>query len=115
MLIKRFKNMKETYAKNLAKVRSTKRSGSGQDDVFRPSWYLYETMMFLEKACAQAESTDNLSTMTTAATAEDIIPSQVTSSYSATLNAYYDKSTDVSSLHASFLAKLPCYFVCLMH
>ncbi|XP_071580750.1 uncharacterized protein [Temnothorax nylanderi] len=62
IVAKRWKNMKETFMKNLAKVKEckNKNSGNGADDGFKPTWYLYKRLLFLMKTCAQAESKSNL-------------------------------------------------------
>jgi hypothetical protein len=36
-----------TYRKLLNKVRASKGTGSGTDDVYKPDWFAYESMTFL--------------------------------------------------------------------
>ncbi|XP_071642179.1 uncharacterized protein [Temnothorax longispinosus] len=73
IVAKRWKNMKETFMKNLAKFKEckNKNSGNGADDGFQPTWYLYKRLLFLMKTCAQAESESNLPNPPLSATSSD--------------------------------------------
>lgn len=84
--------MKETFMKNLAKVKECKNksSGNGADDGFQPTWYLYKRLLFLMKTCAQTESESNL------------FPSQPSSAICSDTdltfhNIYYDENIQVST------------------
>jgi hypothetical protein len=57
----RFKNMRDTFMSNYRKVKESKRSGMSATDVYVSKWYLYKELEFLEKTCAQAQSTSNIS------------------------------------------------------
>lgn len=63
---KKFKDLKENFAKNLRKVREAhnKCSGSGRDEMYKPTWPVYEYLLYLQKACAQAESVSNIDSPT---------------------------------------------------
>ncbi|KAJ1523129.1 hypothetical protein ONE63_001022 [Megalurothrips usitatus] len=87
---KRFKNMRETFQANHRKVReqANKCSGSGTDDMFRPSWFLYRYLVYLAKTCAQAESTSNIAE----AEHESEINDGASTSTSAPVNMYFDET-----------------------
>jgi len=76
MIQKRFQNIKETYTKNLNKIKDSQRSDAG-DEIFKPAWYIFQFCSFLEKACAQAESSDNLQSTGTANLKESAVASSV--------------------------------------
>ncbi|XP_012522684.1 uncharacterized protein LOC105828745 [Monomorium pharaonis] len=58
----RWKNIKQTFMSNHKKVRESKNkcSGADGDGIYAPKWHLYNKLLFLEKACVQAESSSNL-------------------------------------------------------
>lgn len=56
----RFKNMKDTFTRNLRVVKESKRSGAGTDNIYKPKWPLFERLMFLQKTCVQGDSQSNI-------------------------------------------------------
>ncbi|KAJ8685503.1 hypothetical protein QAD02_021296 [Eretmocerus hayati] len=56
----RFKKIKETYSDNYRKVKDSKRSGCGTDDVYKPKWFSWPHVQFLEKVCDMGESVCNI-------------------------------------------------------
>lgn len=53
--------MRGTFLDNDRKVRESKRSGSGYDEIFKPRWPLYTKLQFLRKTISSAQSVSNLS------------------------------------------------------
>ncbi|XP_071652235.1 transcription factor Adf-1-like [Temnothorax longispinosus] len=45
----RFKNMKDTFARNLKVMKESKRSGAGTDNIYKPKWHMFERLMFLQE------------------------------------------------------------------
>ncbi|XP_071568465.1 uncharacterized protein [Temnothorax nylanderi] len=62
MVQHRFISMKQTFMKNNRKARESRErcSGKSPDEIFKPKWNLYDKLLFLKKACAQAVSQSNL-------------------------------------------------------
>ncbi|KAJ8678217.1 hypothetical protein QAD02_014004 [Eretmocerus hayati] len=56
----RFKTIKETYSDNYRKVKDSKHSGCGTEDVYKPKWFLWLHVQFLEKVCDMGESVCNI-------------------------------------------------------
>ncbi|KAM0732506.1 hypothetical protein ACS0PU_000667 [Formica fusca] len=56
----RFKNIKDTFARNFKSMKESKRSGAGTDNLYKPKWHMFEGLMFLKKTCVQGESESNI-------------------------------------------------------
>ncbi|XP_018313297.1 uncharacterized protein [Mycetomoellerius zeteki] len=63
MVHKRFQSMESTFRANERKIKATKTrcSGKGTDEIYRPKWEYYKSLLFLKKTCAQSDTIDNLS------------------------------------------------------
>ncbi|XP_040175134.1 uncharacterized protein LOC120908288 [Anopheles arabiensis] len=48
------------YRTNKAKVKKTTQTGAGNDDVFRPRWFAYQAMSFVDEATQDAVHVDTL-------------------------------------------------------
>ncbi|XP_071639677.1 uncharacterized protein [Temnothorax longispinosus] len=96
----RFRNMKDTFARNLKAMKESKRSGAGTDNIYKPKWHLFERLMFLQKSCIQGDSQSNISPIQLETTAaSDSESSQIidevndnTSCTQNTLHIYYDEA-----------------------
>nr|XP_049463104.1 uncharacterized protein LOC125906752 [Anopheles coluzzii] len=49
------------YRTNKAKVKKTTQTGAGNDDVFRPRWFAYHAMSFVDEATQDAVHVDTVS------------------------------------------------------
>jgi len=56
----RFKNIKDTFARNLRAMKESKRSGAGTDYIYKPKWHMFDKLMFLKKTCVQENSESNI-------------------------------------------------------
>lgn len=105
----RFKNIKDTFARNFRALKESKRSGAGTDNFYKPKWHMFDRLMFLKKTCIQGESESNIPSIQLKATTtsnsqlsqnsefsynkeNDIPNTQDTSP----LNIYYDKALQVN-------------------
>lgn len=54
--------MRTTFMNNEKRIRESKQrcSGKGADEIYKPKWSLYTSLLFLKKACVQTESSSNL-------------------------------------------------------
>lgn len=60
MIEQRFQS---TFRSNERKIRKSKTSGKGTEDIYKPKWEYYDSLLYLRKSCEQAESIDNYSQM----------------------------------------------------
>lgn len=92
----RWKNIKQTFMNNHKKVRESKNkcSGADGDGIYVPKWHLYKKLLFLEKACVQAESSSNLPTVQSQQTSQQAI--HLYQSTEPVLPIYYDENLQVS-------------------
>lgn len=58
----RFINMRTTFMNNEKRIRESKQrcSGKGTEEIYKPKWSLYTSLLFLKKTCVQTESSSNL-------------------------------------------------------
>ncbi|XP_039304295.1 uncharacterized protein LOC105196893 isoform X1 [Solenopsis invicta] len=58
----RFINMRTTFMNNEKRIRESKQrcSGKSTDEIYKPKWPFYTSLLFLKKACVQTESSSNL-------------------------------------------------------
>lgn len=104
MIYKRFQNMESTFRANERKIRQSKTSGKGTDDIYKPKWEYYDMLLFLKRTCAQSDSIDNLSSQNNISLSnqEMMNCSPVPNSYcdvqntSSITNVYYDENMEVS-------------------
>ncbi|KAK3911560.1 Transcription factor Adf-1 [Frankliniella fusca] len=92
----RFKNMRDTFMSNYRKVKESKRSGMSATDVYVPKWYLYKELEFLEKTCAQAQSTSNISMQSgpsTSNSSQTTVLEMELESFNPGNSMYYDQNT----------------------
>lgn len=104
MIYKRFQNMESTFRANERKIRQSKTSGKGTDEIYKPKWEYYDMLLFLKRTCAQSDSIDNLSSQNNISLSnqEMVNCSSVPNSYSdvqntsGITNVYYDENMEVS-------------------
>lgn len=41
-------------------MKESKRNGTGTENLYKPQWHMFDRLMFLKKACVQAESESNI-------------------------------------------------------
>ncbi|KYM96862.1 hypothetical protein ALC62_12472 [Cyphomyrmex costatus] len=63
MVSHRFKNIKDTFSRNLKTMKESKRSGTATDNIYKPKWHMFERLMFLRKTCVQGNSVSNIPSM----------------------------------------------------
>lgn len=102
----RFKNLKDTFMRNLRKVQESKTSGSGTDDLYKPKWNLFSNLKFLQKTCVQTGSVSNIETQPSSDSSQTTIVDLEAQSQVA--GVYYDETLQVSfvSLKSTFLLLL---------
>lgn len=84
---KRWTNIKGTFLENDKKVRESKRSGSGTDQIFRPKWSLYSRLKFLKK------------TIYTPQTLSNFVPTMQHVSLKSQLRDKQDENFNITNLH----------------
>ncbi|KYN19319.1 hypothetical protein ALC57_08346 [Trachymyrmex cornetzi] len=113
MVSQRFKNIKDTFSRNLKTMKESKRSGTGTDNIYKPKWHMFERLMFLKKTCAQANSVSNIPSMQLDAVTSnsivnslqscDIVVEDSISNDISSYNIYYDEASQVSHLRITFI------------
>lgn len=104
MIYKRFQNMESTFRANERKIRQSKTSGKGTDDIYKPKWEYYDMLLFLKRTCVQSDGIDNFSSQNNISLSnqETVNCSPVPNSYSdvqntsSITNVYYDENMEVS-------------------
>ncbi|KYQ53544.1 hypothetical protein ALC60_00070 [Trachymyrmex zeteki] len=107
MVSQRFKNIKDTFSRNLKTMKESKRSGTGTDNIYKPKWHMFERLMFLKKTCVQANSVSNIPSMQSEIVTSNSIVNSLQScdivvedSISNDISSYviYDEESQVSHL-----------------
>lgn len=101
MVSNRFKNIKDTFTKNLKAVKQSKRSGAGTDNIYKPKWHMFERLMFLQKTCVQGDSQSNISSILATLNSESLQYSKVSDSDTSCTEDvsdiyYYDETLQVN-------------------
>ncbi|XP_018374145.1 PREDICTED: uncharacterized protein LOC108768268 [Trachymyrmex cornetzi] len=108
MVHKRFQSMESTFRANERKIKATKTrcSGKGTDEIYRPKWEYYESLLFLKKTCAQSDTIDNLSfqnkvsMLSKETNCSPISPPSDVENSSDHTNIHYDENTQEASEHS---------------
>nr|XP_049463976.1 uncharacterized protein LOC120956712 [Anopheles coluzzii] len=56
----KWQNLRSTYRKNRIKVNNSIQSGAGCNEIFRPNWFAYEAMQFLNENLSAGDTIDTL-------------------------------------------------------
>ncbi|KAK3922208.1 Transcription factor Adf-1 [Frankliniella fusca] len=95
---KRFINMRDTFMENNKKVKESKRSGTGAENIYKPKWPLFQSLTFLLKTVEQAESISNLNIAECNTTVTDSVGSTSSSLTIPPLDIIYDENSQAFML-----------------
>ncbi|XP_035916615.1 transcription factor Adf-1-like [Anopheles stephensi] len=60
LLKEKWQNLRSTFRKNHAKVKSSMQTGANSKDIFVPHWYAYEAMQFLSENLSVGKTIDTV-------------------------------------------------------
>ena len=62
-IVKKWKNLRGQYVRELRLIENSKKSGSGKNDVHKPKLWCFDQLKFLQTHCAVRKSVNNVEVM----------------------------------------------------